>query len=338
MRPVCVYESTPMTRTLRARAESWPIAGGFATSHGARGEARVIVAEIGEGEFVGRGECVPYPRYGESVAGVLAAIESLSGEIAAGVGRPELQHLLPAGAARNALDCAFWDLEAKRAGRRVWELADLPQPRPLVSAYTISLAAPEAMAEAARRAAHRPLIKAKLGGDGDEARIKAVRAAAPKARLIVDANEAWRPDRLAPLMEACAQARVEMIEQPLAAGADGALADIERLVPVYADESVHTRADLARTAGLYDGINIKLDKTGGLTGALALAAAAEAAGLPTMVGCMVATSLAMAPAMQLAQRANIVDLDGPLLLVKDRAPGLRYEDSLLYPPEPALWG
>ena len=327
-----------MTRTLRAHAERWPIAGGFATSHGARREARVIVAEIGDGDFVGRGECVPYARYGETVPEVLAAIEALAGEIAAGVGRHELQHLLPAGAARNALDCAFWDLEAKRAGKRVWELAGLPEPRALVSAYTISLGPPEAMAEAARRAAHRPLIKAKLGGDGDEARISAVRAGAPEARLIVDANESWRPDRLAPLMEACARSRVEMIEQPLAATADGALAELERIVPVYADESVHTRLDLARVAGLYDGVNIKLDKTGGLTEALALAAAAEAAGLATMVGCMVATSLAMAPAVLLAQGANIVDLDGPLLLAKDRAPGLRYQESLLYPPEPALWG
>ncbi|MDP2618730.1 MAG: dipeptide epimerase [Hyphomicrobiales bacterium] len=327
-----------MTPTLRVHAEQWPVVGGYATSRGPRTATHVVVAEIREGDIVGRGECLPYARYGESVAGVLAAIEALAGEIAAGAGRAELQRLLPAGAARNALDCAFWDLDAKRAGKRVWELAGLSEPGPLTTAYTIGLAAPEAMAEAARRAAHRPLIKVKLGGDGDEARLAAIRAAAPEARLIVDANEAWRKDRLAPLMGACARAGVEMIEQPLAAADDGALAEIQRVVPVYADESVHTRADLARVAGRYDGINIKLDKTGGLTEALALAAAAEAASLPFMVGCMVGTSLAMAPATLVAQRARIVDLDGPLLLARDRPPGLRYEDSLVHPPEASLWG
>ena len=327
-----------MTRTLCAHAENWPIAGSFATSRGARAEAQVIIAEIGDGEFAGRGECVPYARYGESVAEVLATIEALAGEIAAGAGRGELQQLLPAGAARNALDCAFWDLEARCAGRRVWELAGLPEPGPLITAYTISLAAPEAMAEAAKRVSHRPLIKVKLGGNGDKARIAAVREAAPRSRLIVDANEAWREDQLEPLMDACAQAGVEMIEQPLAAAADGALAEIQRIVPVYADESVHTRESLPRIAGRYDGISVKLDKAGGLTEALALAAAAEAAGLPYMVGCMVATSLSMAPAALVAQRAKIVDLDGPLLLARDRAPGLRYEDGLVHPPEASLWG
>lgn len=327
-----------MSRILRAHAETWPIAGSFATSRGAREAVRVIVAVIRDGEFAGRGECVAYARYGESVAGVLARIEALAGDIAAGAGREELQHLLPAGAARNALDCALWDLEAKRAGKRVWELAGLPAPEPVVTAYTVSLGPPASMAEAARRAAHRPLIKVKLGGDGDEARIAAVREAAPESRLIVDANEAWREDRLGPLMRACASARVEMIEQPLAAGGDAALGEVERIVPVYADESAHARADLARVAGLYDGINIKLDKAGGLTEALALAAAAKAAGLGIMVGCMVATSLAMAPATLLARGAQIVDLDGPLLLARDRMPGLRYEQSLVHPPEPALWG
>lgn len=327
-----------MTRTLHVHAESWPIAGGFATAHGARGEARVIVTEILDGEHVGRGECVPYTRYGESMSGVLAAIEAKAGEIAAGAGRAELQHLLPAGAARNALDCALWDLEAKRAGKRVWELAGLSEPKSLVCTYTVSLGAPEAMAEAATRASRRPLVKVKLGGEGDEARISAVRAAVPEAQLIVDANEAWRSDQLVPLMQACARACVEMIEQPLSADDDAVLGEIQRIVPVYADESVHTSADLARIAGRYDGINIKLDKTGGLTEALALAAAAEDAGLPFMVGCMVATSLAMAPATLVAQRARIVDLDGPLLLARDRVPGLLYEADLVHPPEASLWG
>ena len=327
-----------MILSLSTHAETWPIAGGFAISRGTRNVVHVVVAEISEGDHVGRGECVPYPRYGESVAGVVAAIEALAGDIAAGVERGKLQYLLPAGAARNALDCAFWDLEAKRTGRRAWELAGLPAPKPTVTAYTISLGSPEAMAEAAGRAAHRPLLKVKLSGDGDEDRIAAVREAAPEARLIVDANEAWSNDRLEPLMAACAEAGVEMIEQPLPASADEALSAIQRIVPVYADESVHDRSSLTHVASRYDGINIKLDKAGGLTEAMAMAAEAQTVGLPFMLGCMVATSLSMAPAMLLADRAAYVDLDGALLLARDRTPGLRYLDSLLHPPEPALWG
>ncbi len=245
---------------------------------------------------------------------------------------------MPAGAARNALDCAFWDFEAKRSGRRAYELAGIAAPQPLITAYTISLGAPAAMAQAAARAADRPLLKIKLGSGDDGERIAAVRRFAPKAELIVDANEGWTDDNLEQNLAACAAAGVTLIEQPLPEGRDGALGRIKRPIPVCADESVHDRASLAALAGKYDAVNVKLDKTGGLTEALALAAAAEKQGFRLMVGCMVATSLAMAPAMLMAQRASVVDLDGPLLLAKDRPEGLRYVGSSAYPPESALWG
>jgi L-Ala-D/L-Glu epimerase len=244
---------------------------------------------------------------------------------------------MPAGAARNALDCALWDLEAKRAGRRAHELAGLSAPGPVVTAYTISLGTPDEMAQAAR-AASRPLLKVKLGGAGDPARIKAVRQAAPRADLIVDANEAWPAGELSANLAACAEAGVSLIEQPLPAHDDSALADVTRPIPICADESVHDRASLAGLAGKYDAINIKLDKAGGLTEALALAARAEQLGFALMVGSMVSTSLAVAPALLLARRARVVDLDGPLLLARDRPDGLRYDGSLLYPPAPDLWG
>jgi L-alanine-DL-glutamate epimerase-like enolase superfamily enzyme len=255
-----------------------------------------------------------------------------------GLERAGLQQAMPAGAARNALDCAFWDFEAKRSGHRVFELAGLAPPTPRSTAFTISLGPAAVMAEAAARAADRPLLKVKLGSGDDGERITAVRRAAPKAELIVDANEGWADDNLVQNFAACAQAGVTLIEQPLPEGRDGALAQIKRPIPVCADESVHDRDSLAALAGKYDAINIKLDKTGGLTEALALAAAAEQQGFALMVGCMVATSLAMAPAMLVAQGASVVDLDGPLLLAKDRPEGLRYVGSRAFPPEPSLWG
>jgi len=245
---------------------------------------------------------------------------------------------MPAGAARNALDCAFWDLEAKRAGRPVHELAGLPAPHPLITAYTISLGTPAAMAEAARAASARKLLKIKLGGAGDPERIAAVRRAAPQSELIVDANEGWTPGNLAENLAACAAVGVTLVEQPLPADGDAALAGIARPIAVCADESVHDRLSLTALVGRYDAVNIKLDKTGGLTEALAMAAEAERLGFGIMVGCMVATSLAMAPAVLLAQRARVVDLDGPLLLAKDRPDALRYEGSLVHPPRSALWG
>ena len=327
-----------MGLTLTVRSERWPIAGSFTIARGAKTEAEVVVAEISDGTTTGRGECVPYARYGESVAGVTAAIEAMRGLLAEGLDRKALQSAMPAGAARNALDCAFWDFEAKRSGNPAHELADFALPRALVTAYTISLGTPQAMAEAAAKAAARKLLKVKLGGEGDAARIAAVRAAAPNAELIVDANEAWRADNLASNLAACAQAGVTLIEQPLPSDDDGALATVARPIPVCADESVHDRASLASLVGKYDAVNLKLDKTGGLTEALAMAAEAERLGFGLMVGCMVATSLSMAPAVLVAQRARVVDLDGPLLLARDREHGLRYEHSLVYPATPALWG
>ena len=323
--------------SLRVRIERFPLKSKFTIARGSKTEAVVVVAEITQGGFVGRGECVPYARYGESVEGVAKLISSLAPEVAGGLDRIGLQNRLPAGAARNALDCAFWDLEAAREGLRVSELAHLPPPEPRLTAYTLSLDTPEAMAQAAI-AAHRPLLKLKLGAPGDMERLQAVRAAVPDAALIVDANEGWAPDTVEQMMAACAAARVELIEQPLPVGADAVLARLPRPVPVCADESAHDRTGLAALRDRYDAINIKLDKTGGLTEALALAREAEQLGFAFMVGCMISSSLAMAPAMLVAQRARIVDLDGPLLLAQDREPGLRYDGALAYPPEPALWG
>jgi len=328
----------PLPLSLQVRSESWPIAGAFSISRGAKTEAQVVVATLSDGRHKGRGECVPYGRYDETVAGVIKGLGAIAGKLAFGFDRQALQQAMPAGAARNALDCAFWDLEAKRAGKPVHELAGLPAPRPLTTCYTISLGTADAMAQAARAAASRTLLKIKLGHDGDPERIAAVRAAAPQAELVVDANEGWTADNLAQNLAACAAAGVTLVEQPLPAGADQALSGIARPIPVCADESVHDRKSLAGLLGRYDAVNIKLDKTGGLTEALAMAAEAERLGFAIMVGCMVATSLAMAPAVLLAQRARLVDLDGPLLLAKDRPGGLRYDGSLVYPPEAALWG
>jgi L-alanine-DL-glutamate epimerase-like enolase superfamily enzyme len=319
---------------VQASVETWPIAGSFVISRGAKREAGVVVAQVSDGAHVGRGECCPYARYGETVEGVRDAITAL-GEVGS---RAEILERLPAGAARNALDCALWDWEAKRAGTSAARLAGLPPLRALSTAYTISLAGAEEMAAKAAAAGSMPLLKLKLGGAGDAERMRRVRAACPDTRLIADANEAWTPDDLPELMAVAAETGIELIEQPLPAGADAALAEVERRVPVCADESLHTRAGLADLGGRYDAINIKLDKAGGLTEALALAEAARAAGLRIMVGCMVATSLAMAPALLLAQDADWVDLDGPLLLARDRQPGLRYDGALVYPPSPELWG
>jgi len=324
--------------SLSLAVERWPIRGAFTISRGAKREAVVVVAELGDGMARGRGECVPYARYGESVEGVVAQIEALRAPLAVGLSREALQQALPAGAARNALDCAFWDLAAKRSRRSVYELAGLPAPQPLTTAFTLSLDTPEAMAAAAAKSAWRALLKVKLGAPGDAERIAAVRAAAPQSMLIVDANEGWDAGNLAGNLEACARAGVALIEQPLSAQADDALATIPHEVPICADESARDCRSLMALAGKYDAVNIKLDKAGGLSEGLAMAAEAERGGLTVMVGCMVATSLAMAPAVLLAQAARYVDLDGPLLLAADRPDGLRYRDSLVDPPSPALWG
>jgi len=323
---------------LSVRVERWPIAGTFSISRGAKTEAVVVVAELSDGTHRGRGECVPYAHYGETVGGVAAAIEAMRAEIGRGLDRERLQSAMGPGAARNAIDCAFWDLAAKRAGQPVHELLGMPPPKAVTTAYTISLATPEVMAQAAARAGERALLKVKLGAPGDPARIAAVRRAAPRAELIVDANEGWTESDLATNLAACAEAAVTLIEQPLPANHDNALARIAHPLPICADESVQASPSLSALVGRYDAVNIKLDKAGGLTEALAMAGEAERLGLTLMVGCMVATSLAMAPAMLLAQRARVVDLDGPLLLARDRPDGLRYEDSRVHPPARVLWG
>lgn len=298
----------------------------------------MVVVALHDGRCAGRGECVPYSRYGESVESVVAAIEAQRTAIESGIGRAALQDLMPPGAARNAVDCALWDLEAKQQGIPAWRAAGLPRIAALVTAYTLSVGTPDEMRAAALRAADRPLLKIKLAGDDDAARLAAVRAGAPHATLIVDANEAWREDNLAENLALCARYGVALAEQPLPAGADALLARIDRPVPVCADESAHDAPGLAALKDRYDFVNIKLDKTGGLTGALAMAREARTQGFGIMAGCMVGTSLSMAPAVLIGQMAEFVDLDGPLLLAHDRAPGLVYEGSTMMPPEAALWG
>ncbi|MGR3465719.1 N-acetyl-D-Glu racemase DgcA [Limimaricola sp.] len=314
--------------------ESFPLARAFTISRGSRAAAQVIAVRISRGGHEGRGECVPYARYGESLAVVRAQIEALP----EGITRAELQAALPPGAARNAVDCALWDLEAKQAGVSVWRLAGLDAPKPLVTAYTLSLDAPEAMEARAREEAHRPLLKIKLGTPDDMARLEAVRRGAPEATIIVDANEGWDAAVYADLAPHLVRLGVALVEQPLPAGGDDALVGLDRPVPVCADESCHDRASLPGLAGKYDMANIKLDKTGGLTEALALRDAARAAGFGVMVGCMVGSSLAMAPAHLVGQGAKVVDLDGPLLLAEDRDPPMRHDAQGLHPADPKLWG
>ena len=306
----------------------------FSISRGSRDEAEVLTVTVSDGEIEGRGECVPYARYGETLASVTDEIASLPGDIT----RQALQDVLAPGAARNAVDCALWDLEAKRAGVRVWDLAGVAAPTPLVTAYTLSLDTPEAMQTAAARNAHRPLLKIKLGTPDDMARLEAVRRGAPRTDIIVDANEGWTAEVYTDLAPHLLRLGVLLVEQPLPAGKDEMLAEIARPLPVCADESCHDRASLPALKGKYDLANIKLDKTGGLTEALKLKQAALSEGYGLMIGCMVGTSLAMAPATLLAQNAAYVDLDGPLLLAEDRTPPLAYDARGLHPPDSALWG
>jgi L-alanine-DL-glutamate epimerase-like enolase superfamily enzyme len=327
-----------LTRKLSIVVETYPIAGQFVISRGAKTEAVVVTATLIEDRGLGRGECVPYARYGECVESVVAAIESVRDPLEAGADRAALQRLLPAGAPRNALDCALWDLEAKLSGVPAYATAGFEALSPLVTAYTISVGAPDEMRAAAAKAASRPLLKIKFAGEGDEARLAAVRAGAPESVLIVDANESWDEATLARRLAVCADFGVALVEQPLPAGRDEALARLAHPVPICADESVHDRASLAPLVGRYDAINIKLDKTGGLTEALALARAAQDMGFSIMAGWMLGTSLAVAPATRVGQKANFVDLDGPLLLARDRIPGLSYEGSTLAPPLSQLWG
>lgn len=323
---------------IAVRSESWPIRGSFAISRGSKTKIDVIVVEITDGQHKGYGECAPYARYAESTASVIDLIRSLEADLSQGMSRADLQQLLPAGAARNAIDCALWDLQAKKENCRIWKLIGMTSVKRLTTAYTLSLDTPDVMHDAAIKNAQRPLLKLKLAGAGDLERVQAVREGAPSSRLIVDANESWTPEIYQQLVPQLYALGVEMIEQPLPAGKDGALKMLDHPIPICADESCHDRTSLVDIKGKYDMINIKLDKTGGLTEALALRQAAEKMKLKIMVGCMLATSLAMAPALLVAQKVDIVDLDGPLILEKDRDHGLQYENGYVYPPMPALWG
>ena len=319
---------------LTVTADVFRLAEVFTISRGSRTEARVLTVRISDGMQTGWGECVPYARYGETLDSVTAQILSVD----PGFDRETLQHLLPPGAARNALDCAMWDLAAKQAGKRVWQLAGLPAPGPMLTAFTLSLDEPDRMRAAAARHAHRSLLKIKLGTPDDMARLAAVRAGAPNARIIVDANEGWTAEIYADLAPHLARMGVALVEQPLPAGADEMLAEIARPIPVCADESCHDRHSLPDLAGKYDLVNIKLDKTGGLTEALALRGIAQLEGYGVMVGCMVGSSLAMAPAVLVAQGAAFTDLDGPLLLAEDRENALQFDAAGVHPSSAALWG
>ncbi len=328
----------PHPQRLTVTRRAWPLARPFMTAHGAKTAVEIVVAEISDGDSRGRGEGVPVRRYGESIDSVVAALDAMKGAIFSGLNRETLQHALPPGAARNALDCAFWDVDAKRAYRSVAELAGLGAVPPLMTAFTIALDTPDKMAELAAANRARPLLKLKLGGDGDVERVRAVRKVVPASRLIVDANESWNEAQIREFLPALVDCRVELIEQPLAADADDALARLEHVVPLCADESCRTLADLDRLDGKYEAINIRLDKAGGLTEALALAAEAKRRGLRIMVGGAIGTSLGIMPALLVARGAEIVDLDGPLHLASDRVPGLRYEGSTICPADPNLWG
>jgi L-Ala-D/L-Glu epimerase len=320
-----------------AHEEVWPLKQVFRISRGSRTEARVVVVTVTDGQHTGRGEGVPIKRYNQSVASVLAQIESIKN--VPSLDRDKLQELLQPGAARNALDCAFWDLETQIRTKRVWELANIPMVSEVETSFTISLDTPAAMAAAARASANAPILKLKLGGDDvDLARVEAVRAAAPKPRLLIDANESWSPDHYRNIVPELKRLGVELIEQPFPADADEVLDTLDHPIPVCADESCHTRADLPRLTNLYDMINVKLDKTGGLTEALRLCESARESGFKLLIGCMVGTSLSMAPARILASNADHVDLDGPLLLARDRDHGFTYENNRLGSPDRRLWG
>lgn len=329
-----------MSRTLTVAREDWPIRGVFRISRGARTEAQVVTVSIGDGFHRGQGECVPYTRYGETIDSVIAQIESVADGIAGGMSRVGLLDALPAGAARNAVDCALWDLEAKMTGKPVWQLAGLAAPpKPVVTVYTLSVDTPQAMGEAALENAARPRLKLKMTGDGEDLeRVTRIRENAPKAELVVDANEAWDVATYVDIAPKLAALGVVMIEQPVPAGDDEGLRGLPRPTAVCADESCHDTSTLDALQGKYDMVNIKLDKTGGLTEALRLKAEAARQGFRIMVGCMVGTSLAMAPGILIAQGVEIVDLDAPLWLADDRRPGMTYEGSTAFPADPELWG
>tara|TARA_B100001559_G_C16464860_1_gene606009 strand:+ start:294 stop:1280 length:987 start_codon:yes stop_codon:yes gene_type:complete len=328
-----------MPYSFNIHIEAWPLAGAFRISRGTRKVSDVLMVEVNDGNYVGRGECFPYARYGEDIDSVQKQLNSVRSEIEHGLDRQALLNVLAPGAARNAVDCALWDLEAKRAGVRVWDLADLPAPEPVTTVYTLGVDEPAIMGERARENSDRPRLKLKMTGDGaDLERVRNIHKNAPNARLVVDANEGWTIEQYLEYAPQFKELGVEMIEQPLPSTDDEQLSGVDRPIPVCADESCHDRATLQSLVGKYDMINIKLDKTGGLTEALNLRDAALKQGLSIMVGCMIGTSLAMAPGILVAQEAAIVDLDGPLLLAEDRAPGLSFTGSIIHPPETRLWG
>jgi L-alanine-DL-glutamate epimerase-like enolase superfamily enzyme len=332
----------PHPQRLTVTRRAWPLARPLTTAHGVETTVDIVVAEISDVESRGRGEAVPLRRYGESIDSVVAALDAMKGAVFSGLNRDTLQHAMPPGAARNALDCAFWDIDAKRAYCSVAELAGLgprldPVP-PLMTAFTVAFDTPDKMAELAAANRTRPLLKLELGGDGDVERVRAVRQAVPAARLIVDANESWNESQLGEYMPMLVDLRVALIEQPLPADADDALARLQRPIPLCADESCRSVADLDRLDGKYQAINIKLDKVGGLTEALALAGEAKRRGLRIMVGGGVGTSLGIAPALFVAQQAEIVDLDGPLRLALDRGVGVRHDGSTICPADAKYWG
>ncbi len=325
-------------RKLTIESQSWPVAGKFTISRGSKTTADVVMVTISKDGAAGRGECVPYPRYGENVEQTIAELEAARSQIEAGLQRDEISSVLKGKAARNAVDCALWDFEAKYSGFPVWKLAGLPEPEPVVTAYTISLDTPAEMARIAASHSHLPLLKLKLGAEGDEQRIRAIRKAAPNTRLIIDANEGWNEDNIQTMLNACAAANIEMAEQPLSADSDDILQKITSPITLCADESAHDIASLDGLTGKYSMINIKLDKTGGLTPALELAAAARKKGFEIMTGTMLCTSLAIAPAFLLAQTSAIADIDGPLLLARDRKTPVKYENATALPPAAKLWG
>jgi len=328
-----------MPYSLNIHIEAWPLVGAFRISRGTRKVSDVLMVEVNDGNYVGRGECFPYARYGEDTDSVQKQLNSVRSEIEDGLDRQMLLNVLAPGAARNAVDCALWDLEAKRAGARVWDLADLPEPEPVTTVYTLGVDDPAIMGERARENSNRPRLKLKMTGDGaDLERVRNIHKNAPNARLVVDANEGWSIEQYLEYAPQFKQLGVEMIEQPLPSTDDEQLRGVDRSIPVCADESCHDSATLPALIGKYDMINIKLDKTGGLTEALNLRDAALKQGLGIMVGCMIGTSLAMAPGILVAQEAAIVDLDGPLLLAEDRVPGLSFTGSIIHPPKACLWG
>ena len=324
--------------SLKADMRSFAMDGVFTISRGSRTSSEVVTVTLDDGTYQGQGECVPYPRYGESVEGVIADINAMANDIEAGLSREQLQTSMPAGAARNALDCAFWDLSAKREGARAWELLDLPEPDGLITAFTIGYDSPEAMREKAQANADRPLLKTKLAKADDIGRVAAVREGAPNSKITLDANEGWSAEAYTDIVTQLEAFDIMAVEQPMHADHDAVLADMPHPIPLIADESAHDSASLPKILGRYDMINIKLDKTGGLTEALELKRRALDAGMEIMVGCMIGSSLAMAPAMLVAHDAKIIDLDGPLLLAEDREFPIRFDGSIMHAPPRALWG